>query len=166
MTSLFIDALSEPLEEIDEDYQHLLWYADRLGRHVAEQGEPKSLPAALTGQGFSIISTCYRAGFTYKWKQGCRIKQKPQQGYSPFSVLKRCLHPKVVSSPRGAGYLDRAAVRMPSYSTQKVERILVTGNVEEGLPKVFSSIRQGVQIYNLSSDHVMVASLIEFIWGE
>ncbi|OEH76876.1 hypothetical protein cyc_04470 [Cyclospora cayetanensis] len=85
MTSLFIDALSEPLEEIDEDYQHLLWYADRLGRHVAEQGEPKSLPAALTGQGFSIISTCYRAGFTYKWKQGCRIKQKPQQASHHFS---------------------------------------------------------------------------------
>ncbi|XP_026191282.1 uncharacterized protein LOC34623305 [Cyclospora cayetanensis] len=164
MTALFTEALSEPLDIIGSDYQPLLWSGDRLGRSVNMVGAPKTLPAAMRQMGFSIISICYRAGFTYKWSRGCDYpRSEPMPGHSPFSVLKTCLEPKVLASPRGAGYLDRVIVRTATASSAALDQLLEAGAVTGELPKNFASIVKGVQVYDMRSDHVMMGNIIEFL---
>ena len=85
------------------------------------------------------------------------------QGYSPFKALKSCVARKVFSSPRGAGYLDRVAVRVPEGSASVLDKIFEKGAVGKELPRTFASILKGVQIYDLRSDHMMQANLIEFL---
>ncbi|CDJ65579.1 hypothetical protein, conserved [Eimeria necatrix] len=164
MTHLLMEALTEPLDIIDNTYVPLLWSADRLGRSVSIEGAPKTIPASMRQLGFRTISMCYRAGVTYKWLRGCRYPSEfPKEGHSPFSVLKRCLASKVYSSNKGAGYLDRVAVRLPTASTAVLDRIIEVGSAGESLPAVFASIRKGVHVYDLRSDHSMVGSVIEFL---
>ena len=71
MTKLLVEALTEPLNDIDRDYDPLLWSVDRLGRSVALAGAPMTLPATLRSRGFTLISICYLAGITYRWIRGC-----------------------------------------------------------------------------------------------
>ncbi|KAL8427248.1 hypothetical protein Efla_002686 [Eimeria flavescens] len=165
MTELLLEALTEPLAIIDRDYQPLLWSVDRLGRSVEVEGSPPTLPGALRHHGFSLISACYRAGITYKWQRGCPYPSgTPEPGHSPFQLLKPCLASKVLESPRGAGYLDRAVVRLPASSREALDQLIEADTPESGqLPAKFASIIKGAVVYNLQSDHLMVASLIEFI---
>ncbi|KAL8438234.1 hypothetical protein ACSSS7_000323 [Eimeria intestinalis] len=80
-------------------------------------------------------------------------------------MLKPCLDEKVTRSPQGSGYLDRVVVRVPSASTDVLNG-LVENESEAGeisVPPKFASIRKGAVIYDLRSDHIMVANLIEFL---
>ncbi|KAL8438235.1 hypothetical protein ACSSS7_000324 [Eimeria intestinalis] len=71
MTELLLEALTEPVDIIESDYQPLLWSVDRMGRSVEFEGSSETLPAALRQHGFNIVSACYNAGITYKWTRGC-----------------------------------------------------------------------------------------------
>ncbi|KAL8449248.1 hypothetical protein Emed_003232 [Eimeria media] len=165
MTELLLESLTEPLDIVENEYQPLLWSVDRLGRSVEVEGAPETLPAALRQHGFNFLSACYGAGITYKWKRGCRYPSgRPETGHSPFKMLKPCLDEKVLRSPRGAGYLDRVAVRVPSASTEVLNGLLEKEVEGELLvPSKFASIRKGAVVYDLRSDHIMVANLIEFL---
>lgn len=65
-------ALSEPLLEIKQRYHAILWATDRLGRSGTVGGGPNTLPSVLRKRGFSLISACYPAGWTYKWTPAYR----------------------------------------------------------------------------------------------
>ncbi|KAL8455039.1 hypothetical protein Emag_001166 [Eimeria magna] len=165
MTELLLEALTEPLDIVESEYQPLLWSVDRLGRSVDLEGAPETLPSALKQHGFSFISTCYLAGITYKWERGCHYPSgSPETGHSPFKMLKPCVADKVLQSPKGAGYLDRVVVRVPSASTVVLDGLLekeIEGELV--VPPKFASIRKGAVVYDLKSDHVMIANLIEFL---
>lgn len=85
------------------------------------------------------------------------------QGHSPFSVLKQCLAPKVFSSQRGVGYLDRVVVRLSSASTATLDRMFETGSSTGSVPSTFASILKGAQAYDMRSDHALIATVIEFL---
>lgn len=55
------------------------------------------------------------------------------------------------------------AIRLPTSSTAVLDRIIEVGSAGESLPAVFASIRKGVHVYDLRSDHLMVGSIIEFL---
>ncbi|CDJ49789.1 hypothetical protein, conserved [Eimeria brunetti] len=167
MTRMLTEALTEPLDIIDSTYSPLLWSTDRLGRSVNVVGAPKTLPASLRALGFRLISACYRAGYTYKWSRGCSYPAEPPvTGHSPFSKMKHCLAPKVFASERGVGYLDRVVLRLPSDSTEKLDKIFESGSVVGSLPSTFATIRKGMQMYDVRSDHLLVANVIEFLKTE
>ncbi|OEH74565.1 hypothetical protein cyc_07313 [Cyclospora cayetanensis] len=94
---------------------------------------------------------------------GDRLGRSVNMGHSPFSVLKTCLEPKVLASPRGAGYLDRVIVRTATASSAALDQLLEAGAVTGELPKNFASIVKGVQVYDMRSDHVMMGNIIEFL---
>ncbi|CDJ40329.1 hypothetical protein ETH_00007550, partial [Eimeria tenella] len=189
MTAHLVEALGGPAAELERKYLPFLWGCDRLGRPLGPpEGAPGGAPTlhgALRQQGFSLISTCYRAGFSYKWQRGCSYPSfKAPKGHTAFNALKGCLAKKTLSSPRGAGFLDRVAVRLPGESSRKLQQLLAaraaaaaaaaaagerekkrlkTETETKDLPDVFASVTAGAQVFDLRSDHMQIVTVVEFL---
>ena len=71
MQASLVSALSLPKETVERDYSAILWGVDRLGRSVSIPSSSETLHEVLRQNSFSIVSACYPAGFSYKWKRGC-----------------------------------------------------------------------------------------------
>ncbi|CDJ35604.1 uncharacterized protein EMH_0076120 [Eimeria mitis] len=141
MTRLLTEALAEPLDIIASTYEPLIWSVDRL---VCDR-----MSVIADGQHEFVYGICGMMTLS--------------QGHSPFSVLKKCLAPKVFASRRGVGYLDRVTVRLSSESTAVLDRMFEAGGMEGEVPSTFASITSGLQVYDMRSDHVQVANIIEFL---
>lgn len=91
----------------------------------------------------------------------CFVQRK-----SPFAYIRHCLAPKVFTSTKGVGFLDRLALRLPASSqtivdslTEKHEDI----DSRTKLPDTFALFRTGAHVYNNRSDHIQVAHAIDIL---